>query len=130
MILLDTQSVIWLNQEQEKLSRTAVQVISDTRSSGEALAIADITLWEIARAVTKNKVTLSVPLEAALDEVASLYRVLPITPRIAGTAMTFAREFPGDPADRIIAATAIAHKIPLISSDKRIRASGEVPCIW
>jgi PIN domain nuclease of toxin-antitoxin system len=66
----------------------------------------------------------------ALNEIASLYTVLPVTPEIAEISTAFSPEFPRDPADRLIAATALAHHIPLITSDTRIRKSGEVPCIW
>ncbi len=130
MILLDTQIVIWLNQQQEKLSRTASEAISGARIDGVGLAIADISLWEIAMAVSKERITLAVPLATALDEIASLYNVLPISPKIAELSMQLFKGSNPDPADRLIGATALVHNMPLITSDTRIRQSGEVPCIW
>ena len=130
LILVDTQAVIWLSKEQQYLSKTVLQVITDARRQGVALAISDISLWECAMASRKDRLKLGVPLAAALNEIAGLYTVLPITPAIAETSLTFSTQFPRDPADRIIAATAVVHRIPLITSDGRIQRSGEVPCIW
>ena len=54
--------------------------------------------------------------------------VLPLTAVIAVRA-TSIDKFRG-PADRLIAATALAYRVPLITKDDRIRQSGVVPTIW
>ena len=130
LILLDTQIVVWLNQEQDRLSKSAALAIADARVQGTGLAIADLTLWEFAMLATKNRISLSVPLSSGLQELESFYTVLPITAAIAEASMTFSPKFPSDPVDRLIAATALVHKAPLITANRRIRASREVPCIW
>jgi len=130
LILLDTQIIVWLNQEQEKLSKAALDAIAGARLEGTGLAISDFTLWEFAMLATRKRISLQVPLSASLHELCSFYTVLPITASIAETSMTFSANFPNDPADRVIAATALIHHAPLITADKSIRASGEVPCIW
>jgi len=56
-------------------------------------------------------------------------RVLPITPEIASLAQS--PEFRhGDPADRIIAATALAQRAPLVSADPRLRKLRSVKVLW
>ena len=55
-------------------------------------------------------------------------RMLPITPEIAMRSMFIAMH--GDPADRIIMATALAHQCELVTVDKKIREAGAVPTIW
>ena len=45
-------------------------------------------------------------------------------------ATHFPDNFPADPADRLIAATARAEGLPLVSRDARIRASAVVETIW
>ena len=52
------------------------------------------------------------------------------TPSVAALATHFSDDFPADPADRLIAATARAEGAPLISRDTRIRASRAVETIW
>ena len=53
-----------------------------------------------------------------------------ITPSIAALATHFPENFPADPADRLIAATARAEGVALISRDAGIRASAVVETIW
>lgn len=54
--------------------------------------------------------------------------VLPLTPEIAvaSTALGDLR----DPSDRLIAATALTHGVPLVTKDERIQRSGVVATIW
>ena len=80
--------------------------------------------------VSKDRIKLAVPLAVVLEQIAALYRVLPISPKIAEVSMQLFTRSHSDPADRLIAATALAHNLPLITADTRILASGEVPCIW
>ena len=56
--------------------------------------------------------------------------VLELTPEIAALAAQFPRDFPGDPADRIIAATARAHDLPLVTRDQGMQASALLRTIW
>jgi PIN domain nuclease of toxin-antitoxin system len=56
--------------------------------------------------------------------------VLPITPQIAALAAEFPRDYPGDPADRIIGGTARAEAVPLITDDERIRRSPLLRTVW
>jgi len=60
----------------------------------------------------------------------SMFVVLPITGVIAERAVQFSQEYPKDPTDRLIGATAVAHELLLVTRDEKIRASGEVRCIW
>jgi PIN domain nuclease of toxin-antitoxin system len=53
-----------------------------------------------------------------------------ITQGIATLAAHFPGDFPGDPADRIIAATARADGLALVTRDARLRASRLVETIW
>jgi PIN domain nuclease of toxin-antitoxin system len=48
-------------------------------------------------------------------------RTIPLTPAIAATAVALPSSFPGDPADRLIYATAIENSVPLVTKDRRLR---------
>jgi PIN domain len=48
-------------------------------------------------------------------------RTVPITPPIAATTVELPEAFPGDPADRMIYATAIERGWELVTKDRRLR---------
>ncbi len=56
--------------------------------------------------------------------------IRPITPEIAALAWQFPEDFPCDPADRLIGATARAEGITLITPDQRIRQSPLLKTFW
>jgi PIN domain nuclease of toxin-antitoxin system len=129
MILLDTHAVIWLAQVPGTLSDKATDAIHDARAT-DGLAVADKVLWEIAMLVRREQIRVKTSLRDFLREVEKHFQVLPITSAIAERSVQFSDSFPKDPTDRIIAATALVHGLKLITADRSIRASGEVPCIW
>jgi PIN domain nuclease of toxin-antitoxin system len=130
VLLLDTQQVLWLAAEPERISTRALEAMERARISSEDLAIASITLWEIALLAAKGKVQFYPPVEQFLEKVERAYRVLPLDRHIALRGAALSADFPKDPADRQVAATAIVHGLMLITSDEKILKSGEVPCIW
>jgi len=56
--------------------------------------------------------------------------VRPITPEIAALAVQLPAGVPKDPADRLIAATAMSEGAPLVTADERIRQAKVVQTIW
>jgi PIN domain nuclease of toxin-antitoxin system len=53
-----------------------------------------------------------------------------LTPLIAVKATQLGNDFPGDPADRVIAATSLVESAPLVTKDSEVHASGAVTVIW
>jgi PIN domain nuclease of toxin-antitoxin system len=58
------------------------------------------------------------------------YRLEPLTDDIAERAGQFGDTFPGDPADRLIAATALLRAVPLVTYDEKLREIEFLPTIW
>ena len=56
--------------------------------------------------------------------------VKPITAEIASLAAQFPKDYPRDPADRLIGATARAEGLPLVTRDENIRRSNLLQTIW
>lgn len=129
MILADTHAVIWLSDEQNRLSSEARNALIAARLSG-GIAISAMSLWEIALLVSKGRITISQPLPIYLRDVESTYVVLPVEARVALRSTEFGPAYPQDPVDRIIGATALVHDLQLVTKDKGIWGSGEVPCVW
>ena len=130
MILVDTHVVVWLALDQDQISRKARTAIDDARKNADGLAISDITLLELATLVTKGRIRLDISLESFLQEVESRFVVLPISGRACARAMGLPVAYPKDPADRIIAATALVEGLTLLTADRAIRRSRAVQTIW
>lgn len=90
------------------------------------LRIADITLWETAMLSAKNRLKLSLPVLAWLDQALAMpgLSVVPVDARIAADSSFLPGEFHGDPADRLITATARVHQGTVITFDRAILAYG------
>lgn len=131
MTLLDTHAWIWLAVEPERLSRRARSAVRRSLRSG-GLAIASISLWETAMFFALGRLAVTGTPEGAIRELLSETRVAvrEITPAIAALATQFPDDFPKDPADRLIAATARAEGLPLVTKDARIRSSPLLKTIW
>jgi PIN domain nuclease of toxin-antitoxin system len=129
VILLDTQAMVWLNYQPDKLSRPAASAIRRARLS-DGLAISAISLWEFAWILNAGILTMERTVEATVEEVASFFSVRPITPKIAAQASQFGPDFPKDPADRLISATALAEGFILVTSDTALRRSPYIRTIW
>ena len=130
MILVDTHVVVWLALDPDRFSTKARSAINEARTSGEGLAISDISLFELAALTAKGRIRLSISLESFLREVESRFSVLPITSRACVRALGFPGNYPKDPADRIIGATALVEGLSLLTADPAIRRSKALPVIW
>ena len=65
-----------------------------------------------------------------VDPILPKMELMPLTPPIAVKATQLGRDFPGDPADRLIVATTILESAMLITKDSRIRDYKAVNTIW
>lgn len=116
-VLLDSHVVHWWSSDPAELSRAATAAIE----AADDLAVSAVTWYELAWLAKHERIELSTPLRSWLEEIARDVRTVGITPAIADTAVTLPSTFPGDPADRIIYATAIDHGWRLVTKDRRVR---------
>jgi PIN domain nuclease of toxin-antitoxin system len=130
VILLDTHVVLWLTSDPARLSGKARAAIEVARKNGDGVAICDITLLELATLAHKRRIRLGISLESFLQEVEARFVVLPISARACARAMGLPKDYPKDPADRIIGATALVEGLSLITADREIHRSKLVPTIW
>ena len=129
MILLDTHVLVWLALSPKKLSPKARNAILKSRMGG-SLAIAGISLWEIAWLVQHGRIETALSVESFVRECVAKVKILPISPEIAARAVSLPESYPKDPQDRLIGATALVEGLELVTHDRLIRKSGAVPVIW
>ncbi len=131
MIVLDTHALIWWVAGDRRLSARALRAIRVAARAGAVFASA-ISVMEIATAVRRGRLTLSVPFEQWLADLRSLPELQfePVTAEIAALAGSFDGAMHGDPADRIIAATVRTLGARLVTADERLRGLPEVVAVW
>jgi PIN domain nuclease of toxin-antitoxin system len=119
VILLDTHAAVWLANNDPSLGQKSCSIALAARAENQ-LAISAISFWEIALLVAKDRLELHdrpAKLRAALLETG--VRELALTGDIALLAVEL-KNLHGDPADRFIAATAMAHDATLMTADARL----------
>ncbi len=129
MILLDTHALVWMVGEPGRLSRAATTAIRAAQGQG-GVGVSAITLWELASLVARGRIQAYGTVDASVRLLIEGITVKPITPEIAAVAAQFPDDFSKDAADRLIAATARAEGIGLVTRDEKLRRSPLLNTIW
>ena len=129
MILLDTHVLFWAVDDSKLLSRAAASAIRRARNS-DGVAVSSISVWELALLFSRGRIQGHGTVESSVKVILEGVLVRPITPEIAALATQFPDDYPRDPVDRIIGATARAEGLSLVTRDEKIRRSPLLKTIW
>jgi PIN domain nuclease of toxin-antitoxin system len=129
LILLDTHVLYWMATDSKRLSRRAVAAIRRARQN-TGVAVATITMWELAWLAQNGRIVVTGGVEVFIRETVARVILRAVTPEIAALAASFPQAFPRDPADRLIAATAMVEGCRLVTADERIQRSKVVETVW
>lgn len=128
-VVLDTHALLWLLDRPDQLGPDARRLVV----GADRLLVSAITAWELGTLVRRGRIALSLGvrdwLRAAISAEPRL-EVRPVDAEIALTAAALDDGFPGDPADRLIYATAVVHACPLASKDARMTAFAPDRVSW
>ena len=116
-VLLDSHVLHWWSAEPERLSAAAASAID----AADRLAVSAVSWYELAWLARHERIVLAMPVRAWLDDLSADVFTEGITPAIADAAAGLPSSFPGDPADRIIYATAIELGWRLVTKDRALQ---------
>ena len=122
VILLDTHVLVWLDEASPRLGTTTIEQIDSAFQSGE-VTISAISFWEVSMLVRKGRIRLDMDLAIWRSDFLEQGLIeIPVTGEIGIRAAGF-ENFHGDPADRLIAATALQCSATLLTADERLLSS-------
>ena len=129
-VLLDTHIWVWWLTSNSPLSARE-RIALDACAERRELYLSAMSLWEAQVLHTKARLALSISFEEWIRQAADerIISVVPITVDVVLALNALPKSFHGDPADRVIVASARAYSFSLATHDAAIRRSRAVP-IW
>ena len=131
MIVLDTHVLLWWVNDPRVLSKPAIKAI-DAAAKSRSVCVSCISSWEIALLVERGRLRLALDARDWLCRCEALpfLSFVAVTNSIAVESVRLP-DFPhADPADRIIAATALSLGAALVTKDEKLRGYPHVKTIW
>lgn len=126
MILLDTHAWVWWRVAPDRLSAEARAAIE---ADGDPFLSA-MSVWEVSLLHRRGRLEVDRPLRAWLRAALMPLEVLPLEADVAVEAALLPDDFPRDPADRLIYATARSLRCRLVTADREIRAFDPASTVW
>ena len=132
-VLVDTHVLLWWQAGGERLSQRADHAIRNAKR----VLVSPLSCWEVSTLHRQGRIVLD---RDPLRWVQALFRL----PRVESAALSPAaaawagtldgQRFPGDPIDRLLSATALDLRVPLVTKDERLSeyalAAGDIDVVW
>jgi len=121
LLLLDTCAAIWVS-DNARLSEEAVRAMDEADDQGRPVFVSPISAWEIALLVARGRIALPRRPDAWFDRLmeAPTLRLAELPPAVFIASAFLPGSPPRDPADRIIAATARAFDLIVVTRDRAL----------
>jgi PIN domain nuclease of toxin-antitoxin system len=92
--------------------------------AGNSWGISAIVLWEMAKLAQLGRIAIDME-SAEFSRIFARVHIWPID--LAVCRQSTKLDFVSDPADELIAATSVVHRVPLVTRDRKMRRSKIVP---
>src|SRR5439155_12032485 len=125
-------ALIWWVSEPARIPTKARRALDGALKAGQPISVSAISFWEIAMLVSRKRLALTIDAADWIAKVESLpfLTFVPVDNRIAVRAVDLEDFAHRDPADRIIAATALGLGATLITADARLRSYRPLKTLW
>ena len=132
VILLETHAWVWWVADPAHLPDAARHAIQESLDEGEPVRVSAISTWEVAMLVSRGRLELTTDVAdwIAHNEAAPEITFVPVDNRIALRSVQLVDFDHRDPADRLIAATALGLNAVLLTADARLRAYAPLVTVW
>jgi PIN domain nuclease of toxin-antitoxin system len=129
--IADTHTAIWYLFSDPRLGKAAAAFIDATIAEGDHIGVSAISIAEMVYLIEKGRIPANAlkDLHAATADPKAVLQHVPLDEDIALKMAQVPRQDLPDLPDRVIAATALFHSIPVLSRDGRMRSS-QVQTIW
>lgn len=120
-LLIDTHVWIWLALGEPKIQASTLTQLRQASASNQ-LFLSTISLWEVALKHSRGRLSLDLPVRQWMPRALAAVglQLVPITTEIAADCAALPSAFHGEPADRIIGATARSERLTLVTHDKKL----------
>ena len=132
MIVLDTHALVWWVSDPKRLPLRARRQLDAAAKAPGAIVVSSISIWEVSLLVERGRLELTMDVDRWIANVEALpfLKFVAVDNRIAARSVRL-EDFPHrDPADRMIAATALGLDATLVTADKRLRAYAPLTTVW
>ena len=120
-LLLDTHIWIWLLQNPKLLASNTLRILSDP---GNELWLSPVSTWEALTLSRKGRVDLPFDLDSWLSQATQGMQQAHLTHEIALASARL--QMHGDPADRLLVATAEVLDLTLVTADRKLLGLGNI----
>jgi PIN domain nuclease of toxin-antitoxin system len=127
VIVLDTHVWLWHVGARERLSSVATAAIENAGT----VAVCAISCWEVSMLEARGRIALDRPVRRWVARALAGTALLPLSASAAVDAGQLGGQgFHGDPADRLIYATARELGLRIVTRDERLTAFDRARCVW
>ena len=120
-LVLDTHAWVWLAEGRDDLDPGVVELL-ERASEGSLLRLSAISVWEVGMLEARGRLRFDIPCLEWVEQALGLpgISLVPLTPSICVHSSRLPGDFHGDPADRLLVATARELEATLLTRDERI----------